>query len=199
VLEAPQEKRGSCTPLSPGKHWVKITIDEATHTKLEQLQHLLRHRVPNADIAVIIELGLDLLLAKTMKERFGVKTPSSKATSSKAASASKTSSTSSETEFALEPVAATKAKAPKRNSRYISRAVRREVYERDQGQCTFVSTEGRRCEERGFAENHHHHPFACGGEATVGNIKIMCRTHNGLLAEQDFGRAHMQSKRSQRG
>ena len=197
VLEAPEEKRGSCTPLSPGKYGVKITVDEATHSQLEQLQHLLRHRVPNGDIAVIIELGLKLLLGKTMKERFGVKVPSSQATSP-TTSASNVTATSSETHFALQPVAATKAKAPKRNSRYIPRAVRREVYERDQGQCTYVSADGKRCEERGFAENHHDHPFAWGGEATVGTIKIICRSHNALLAEQDFGRAHMQSKRSQR-
>src|ERR1700712_506839 len=198
VLEAPQEKRGSCTPLSPGKFGVKITVDEAMHSKLEQLQHLLRHLVPNGDFAVIIELGLDLLLAKTMKERFGIRVPSSKATSP-TTSTSSTTSTTSETAFALEPVAATKAKAPKRKSRYIPRAVRREVYERDQGQCSFVSAEGRRCMARGFPETHHVHAFALGGEATVENLQIMCRAHNQLLGERDFGRAHMQSKRSQRG
>src|ERR1700712_3197727 len=81
--------------LSPGSYGVKITADEAMHTKLEQLQHLLRHRVPNGDFAVIIELGLDLLLAKTMKERFGIKVPSSKATSTgKATNTSKVTSTS---------------------------------------------------------------------------------------------------------
>src|SRR5688572_32793643 len=36
-----------------------------------------------------------------------------------------------------------------RNSRYIPRAVVREVYARDQGQCSFVGSNGKRCSERG--------------------------------------------------
>jgi hypothetical protein len=193
VLEAPRQKRWSCTPLGPSSWEVKFTARDALHAKLEQLQELLRHRVPDGDLAVILELASDLLLAQTMKERFGVKVPSSKATSPSNTKAKATS----ETEFSLEPAEVTK--VPKRNSRHIPRAVLPEVYGRDRGQCSFVSAEGKRCAERGFLEVHHVHPFARGGEATVENLQLMCRVHNGLLAERDFGRALMRSKRSQRG
>jgi hypothetical protein len=71
----------------------------------------------------------------------------------------------------------------------------REVHQRDSGQCTFVSADGKRCSERGFLELHHHdRPFARGGEATVENLRLVCRTHNALFAERDFGRAWMRSK-----
>jgi hypothetical protein len=83
------------------------------------------------------------------------------------------------------------------NSRYIPRAVVREVYRRDAGQCTFVSSEGKRCSERGFLELHRHEPYAKGGDATAENLRLVCRAHNALLAERDYGRAFMRSKQRQ--
>jgi hypothetical protein len=72
------------------------------------------------------------------------------------------------------------------------------VATRDAGQCTFVSAGGKRCSERGFLEVHHHdQPYARGGEATVENLRLVCRAHNALFAERDFGRAFMRSKRTQ--
>jgi 5-methylcytosine-specific restriction endonuclease McrA len=73
----------------------------------------------------------------------------------------------------------------------------REVYQRDAGQCTFVSAEGKRCAERGFLELHHHNPYARGGEATVENLRLVCRSHNALFADRDFGRSFIRSKRTQ--
>lgn len=80
-------------------------------------------------------------------------------------------------------------------SRYIPRSVVREVHARDGGQCTFVSSDGRRCRERGFLELHHHDtPYARGGGPTADNLRIVCRAHNALFAERDFGAAFMQAK-----
>ncbi|HET8937747.1 MAG TPA: hypothetical protein VFN67_30090 [Polyangiales bacterium] len=80
-------------------------------------------------------------------------------------------------------------------SRYIPRAVLREVHARDMGQCTYVSPDGRRCSARGFLEVHHHNTaFARGGEATVENLRLVCRAHNLFFAERDYGRGLMQSK-----
>jgi 5-methylcytosine-specific restriction endonuclease McrA len=82
-------------------------------------------------------------------------------------------------------------------SRYIPRAVVREVHERDGEQCTFVSSDGKRCGERGYLELHHRNPFARGGEATAANLTLLCRCHNSLLAERDFRAGFMRSKRLQ--
>jgi hypothetical protein len=75
---------------------------------------------------------------------------------------------------------------PKEAARHIPAAVRREVWKRDGGQCAFVGTNGR-CSERGFLEFHHVVPFAAGGPATVENIQLRCRGHNGYEAELFFG------------
>jgi hypothetical protein len=63
-------------------------------------------------------------------------------------------------------------------SRHIPAHVRREVWERDGAQCSFVSAAGRRCGETGFLEYDHIVPFAQGGAATVDNIRLLCRAHN---------------------
>ena len=82
-------------------------------------------------------------------------------------------------------------------TRTIPLAVLREVYKRDAGQCAFVSASGRRCSERGALEVHHVVAFARGGEATVENLKLACRSHNMWHAAQDFGRDFMRRKCSQ--
>jgi hypothetical protein len=93
------------------------------------------------------------------------------------------------------PGTAIEREAGSRRSRYIPRAVVREVYARDAGQCTFVSSEGRRCAARGFLEVHHHSTsFARGGAATADNLRLTCREHNFFFAEQELGRQFMQQK-----
>ena len=97
-----------------------------------------------------------------------------------------------------------KTKAPRKSveetdtsasSRYIPAAVKRAVCERDQHQCTFVAEDGRRCTERDRLEFHHHKPYGHGGDSSVENIFLVCRTHNRYLAERDYGKKVMQQYR----
>jgi hypothetical protein len=222
--------------------------------KLERLQNLLCHQVPNGDLAIILERAADLLLKQVLKARFAQKTRKTKAgadtlnrdpgranshanavqgsntwsegTASLDGTSSVTgshnsqddrgqgSNTRSEHTCGERPLTfsvmhtkrfARAADEPRGdsnneqstrvNSRYVPRAVVREVYARDGEQCTFVSADGRRCAERSLLEFHHHDtPYARGGAATAANLRMICRAHNGLLAERDFGRRFMQSK-----
>src|SRR6185436_16861463 len=66
---------------------------------------------------------------------------------------------------------------------HIAAAVKREVWVRDRGCCTFVGASGRRCSARGALEFHHRHPYAAGGEATVENIALRCAAHNRYEAD----------------
>jgi len=81
--------------------------------------------------------------------------------------------------------------------RYIPAEVRRAVWKRDGGRCTFVSGAGHRCEERKGVEFDHVVPFARGGQATVGGIRLRCRAHNQYGAECTFGAEFMRHKRDQ--
>ena len=109
----------------------------------------MRHDLPDGDLAQIVERALDLLIQDRMKRRFGV---------GRKAKARRSQ----------------KQRKPKAGSRHIPNAVRRDVVARDGLRCTFVSSEGVRCNERGLLQLHHEHPFGRGGPATTSNIRVMC-------------------------
>ena len=76
---------------------------------------------------------------------------------------------------------------PRLGSRHIPREVQRAVWKRDNGQCAYVATTGRRCTERTFVEFHHVQARALQGPATVKNISLRCWRHNQYEAELIFG------------
>jgi len=83
----------------------------------------------------------------------------------------------------------------RRHSRHVPAAVRSAVWLRDEARCTFVDARGVRCRATTALELHHEQPFARGGPATAENLRLRCRAHNELAAEQDFGRNVMLAKK----
>jgi hypothetical protein len=154
-------------PLRAERFKVQFTADQRLHDKLKQAQDLLRHQVPDGDLAAVLERALDVLIAERLKQRFAL---------------------------VRKPRATTRAKLSQPESRHIPHEVRREVIARDGLQCSYVSAAGNRCEQRGFLELHHEEPYGRDGEATAANIRVLCRAHNQLLAERDYGRAFMQQR-----
>ena len=87
---------------------------------------------------------------------------------------------------------------PCKSARHIPAAVKRAVWERDEGQCTFVSDSGKRCAARSMLEFDHAEAVARGGEATASNVRLACRGHNQHAAECAFGAEFMERKRHER-
>jgi len=85
---------------------------------------------------------------------------------------------------------------PTMSPRHVPADMRRAVRARDGDQCTYVSDDGMRCEERRALEVDHIVPVARGGESSVANLRLRCRAHNQLEAEQLFGAGFMQEKRA---
>jgi hypothetical protein len=75
--------------------------------------------------------------------------------------------------------------------------VRRAVWERDRGQCTFVGDNGHRCTARRVLEFDHIEPVARGGRASVEGIRLRCRVHNQYEAERVYGAGFMDMKRDE--
>ena len=87
---------------------------------------------------------------------------------------------------------------PRRGSprgRHVPAEVRRAVWVRDGGRCTFTSESGVRCPSRDRLEFDHVQPVARGGESTVANLRLCCRAHNQYRAERAFGPGFMTRKR----
>ena len=83
-------------------------------------------------------------------------------------------------------------------ARGIPAPVRRFVWERDQGQCTFESSDGRRCPERIGLQFHHDDPHALGGDRSADNVRLLCGPHNLYMAEMDYGKDKMERYRRSR-
>jgi hypothetical protein len=78
-------------------------------------------------------------------------------------------------------------KASSTDSRYISKHLKRAIFKRDQGQCTYVAPNGVRCNERRYLQIDHIIPFALGGETTLSNLRLYCSCHNQYAARKVFG------------
>lgn len=81
------------------------------------------------------------------------------------------------------------------SARRIPAAVKRAVWERDGGRCTFVSDGGKRCTALAMLEFDHLDPVARGGATTADNVRLLCRAHNQYAAECVFGADFMDHKR----
>jgi hypothetical protein len=78
------------------------------------------------------------------------------------------------------------AKAPR--DAWIGSGTRREVVERDGARCSFVGPDGHRCDAQAFLEYDHVKPAGLGGGPEAANVRILCRAHNRLAAEDAYGR-----------
>ena len=217
-VRAQAPARASVAPLAADRYKLQVTLGEVTREKLLRAQQLLRHKVPNGDLAAVLDLALTQLCASLENQKFatlrrpkaatGVATnlgprdacadaapspsPPERATPSSPAPAQVASAESAAT---ATDVAATGAvpRGARTRSRYIPRAIRRAVAERDGRQCTFVASDGRRCSAVAQLEFHHIEPFARRGATSVANVTLRCRCHNRHAAEQAFGKEFVQA------
>ncbi len=73
-----------------------------------------------------------------------------------------------------------------------ARKDKREVYERDDAQCAFVSEDGVRCASKAFLQYDHILPRALGGSGTADESRLLCQKHNLHVAKQVFGREEVE-------
>jgi hypothetical protein len=150
-------QRATINPLAPQRYKVQFTASAETYEKLRLAQDLLRHQIPDGDLDQIVQRALTALLENLIRQKLA----------------------------ATENPRRGRPTAP--HSRHIPAEVKRAVWLRDGGRCAFEGAKGRRCRESGFLEFHHVKPYAAGGEATIDNIELRCRAHNGYGAELYFG------------
>jgi hypothetical protein len=170
-------------PTAPDRYRVQCTIGRDAYEELRRVQALLRREIPGGDPGLIFERALHLLLEQVEKAKLGTRS-----VGARKAIRSRTDEVPAGEGRRPEGEGATSTPAPsKARSRHIPAAVRAAVWDRDGGQCAFVSRTGHRCTERTFLEFHHLLPYAREGSRTVDNIALRCRRHNQYEGELDFG------------
>ena len=160
--------RARVEPLAPQRFAIQVTVGQGTHDKLRRAQDLLGHQVAPGDLEQVLDRALEALLRQLEHAKF--------AATDKPRAARQVSTS---------------------GRRHIPAAVKRAVYARDGGQCTFVSESGHRCEERRDLQYDHVDPFARGGEATVERMRLLCKPHNQYEAERVYGAGFMERKREE--
>lgn len=108
-----QPKPAVVQPLAPERYKVQFTVSSETRDKLRRVQDLMRHTVPNGDVAAILDRALSLLLEELERRKVG----------------------------ATERPRRTHPTGPE--SRHIPASVRRQVWKRDDGRCAYVGSHGR--------------------------------------------------------
>ena len=155
------------SPLSAQAYAVQFTRSREADERFRRAQDLLGHQVATNDIAEVYDRAIKELVARLERTRCAA---------------------TSQPQRAPRPAA---------GSRHVAADVRRVVWERDKGQCTYVSESGRRCEARRGLQFDHVKAFARGGEATPENLRLRCPGHNQHAAEQTYGAGFMAQKRQQ--
>jgi len=100
-------------PLAPERYKVQFTVSRETHDRLRRAQNLLRHSIPDGDVAAIFDRALTTLVEQLERSKLAA---------------------------ARVP---RRSRAPAGKSRRIPAAVRRAVWKRDEGRCAFEGPEGR--------------------------------------------------------
>ena len=167
LVPLPHPRRSAeVTPLSPDRYRYQLTIGGSTLEKLRLAKDMLRHALPSGDDEAILDRALTALLTDLARKEFGA----------------------GEKPRSSEKAGLGSGRVGSPGSRHVPAPVKRAVWVRDLGRCTFAGTDGRRCGERGFLEFHHVRPYAAGGEASIENIQLRCRRHNGYESRVFFAR-----------
>jgi 5-methylcytosine-specific restriction endonuclease McrA len=181
---------GSLEPRSEAHYRLQLNMPEWVKAKLELARDLMSHANPSGDLVAVVERGLDLLIAQLQKTRFGQTSRPRKQqpprtrplATSKDLDRSKSVGTSTPSS---RPQSAQKARS------HIPRERKRQLVARDGLCCSYVGDDGVRCTARAFLQIDHQQPWAKGGGDTLDNLRLLCRAHNLLLAEADFGKMHV--------
>jgi hypothetical protein len=160
--------RRSQPPPAPEHYRMQVVIPKGTHDKLRHAQALLSHAVPSGDVVKVLDRALDLLITHLERRKIGAREGRTTETPRRTRAMAK---------------------------HYVPAHVRRAVWDRDHGQCTFVSAGGNRCSARTLLEYDHAQPVARGGTSTVANVRLRCRAHNQCEARRAFGSGFMARKR----
>lgn len=164
ALSSPSPSRSTVRPIAAERYEVRFTATAETREKLRLAQDLLGHAVPSGDLAQVVDRALTALIDELVRRKFAATT---------------------------HPRGR---RGQSKDSDNIPAEVRRAAYVKDGGRCSFVSIDGRRCGERRFIEFHHVIPRAAGGKATIENIRLRCRAHNGHEVDVFFGPGKRKSR-----
>ncbi|MGC3997581.1 MAG: HNH endonuclease [Anaeromyxobacter sp.] len=190
-VSTPAPSRPELRPVN-GEQWsLRVTLDEEARAELEDLRNLLSHKVPDGNLAEVLKEAIRCAVEKHSRRKGAVglakaAAPVEVTVPVEAAVLAESAAPAIPGEPV--PFLATPCRF---NPRTVTADVRREVWARDEGCCSYVSPDGRRCCSRWQLELDHIEAEALGGPPTSRNLRLRCRSHNLWAAVETFGREKM--------
>lgn len=184
---------------------IQFIADEALMDKLNRLKNLMAHRNFEGKYSDLFHQITDIALAQLDPRGSEHKKPSNRKWRNPSQLAENSNQTHSDLSQSL-PTSTVDSEKEKeglsksanilrkesdsspsnQRSRYIPAAIRRQVWSRDQGECTFIDPlTQRKCGSKHALQfDHHITPFAWGGESIAENLTLHCAGHNRFRAEE---------------
>jgi hypothetical protein len=189
-------RRAEVEPLTADLRRLHLTVSRRLLEKLAAARDALSHSHPGASEDEILELGLDLIIARHAKRR-GIgakpKRPSGAPEARAAVPGAAQANDLREPGAAAVPQAAPpSAHAPvAARSRHVPAHVWREVWERDGGRCVWPLESGGVCGSTHRIQLDHVDGWARGAPTTAAACRLLCAFHNDVHARELFGDAAM--------
>src|SRR5713226_1408637 len=159
--KAPPSPPEVVKPLTPELRRLNVTVSADFMAELEQVRAALSHKCPDGDFESVVREAFKLVLERDRKRK------------------------------ALTDRPRARSEGSSENDRYVPATVKRAVWERDQGRCTWPMGDGEVCGSTHRLEFDHDLEVALGGKPTIENIRLLCKSHNLMKAEQHLGRTFM--------
>ena len=164
ALPANKEK-----PLTANHTLLQVTVDQETLQLLQEVKSLLSHEIPDGDLSKILK--------KISKESLEIlKNKKGRSTESKIQTADHQTKHRSSKPCEI-----------KKTSRYIPIETRRLVFQKAQGRCEFIGSDGKRCESHYQLEIDHKLAWSQGGSHDEANLSCLCKVHNTFRTKETHG------------
>jgi hypothetical protein len=156
-------------PLTLDLRRLNVTVSKEFMAELEQVRAALSHQCPEGNFEQVVREAFKLVLERDRKRKALTDRPRRQQDSGQRPPSD----------------------APAENNRYVPAAVKRAVWERDQARCTWPMGDGALCGSTHRLEFDHDLEIALGGKPVTENMRLLCKGHNLMKAEQHLGKALM--------
>lgn len=153
-------------PVAEKLYRLGLTLDRAERDELLYVRDMMMHRNPSGDLKSVVMAAVRSMRLKLEREIHAA---------------------------ADRPHPPVKKPSVAKTSR-IPAHVRREVFARDGHRCTYENAKGERCPATKLLELDHITSPLHGGTNEAINVRVRCKSHNLLHAEQVFGKEHVRKK-----
>jgi 5-methylcytosine-specific restriction endonuclease McrA len=189
----PQDKE---RVLTEDKIEVKAIISKDLKVKLDRLRNLLSHKNPHMNFDELLNEVADIALEKldrtkqTKQTKEATETKQTmEAIQTKQTTEKLRRTTPASPQSKIEPQ---KQEMTQRHTRFIPEKIKRKIWQRDQGRCTFMSPiTKQKCRSQFQLQIDHIVPLSLNGSNQEDNLRLICSNHNKLLATQILGKRVM--------